>query len=150
MTTQEIKAGESFNGPSKTLTDAHFMLFSAVTGDTHPIHYDNEYAKRTRFKKPVAHGLLLTSLGALGASNARDRLAGLVMVEQGSTFLKPAMVGDTVSPKFTIERIWKVGSRRYCRVTTELLNQDDECIMRGFHVYRILKEKEVVKNAGAT
>lgn len=130
--------GEIFKGPSKTLTDAHFMMFSAVTGDTHPIHYDVEYAKKTRFKKPLAHGLLLTSLVALGASDARERLDGLVMLEQGSTFLKPVMVGDTISPRLTFEKDWTEGSHRFCRFVTELFNQNEECVMRGFHVYRIL------------
>lgn len=129
----------AFKGPSKTLTDAHFLLFSAVTGDTHPIHYDTEYARRTRFKKPIAHGLLLSSLVALGASNARDRLDGLVMTEQGATFLKPAIVGDTIEPRFTFEKDWTEGPRSYCRFTTELFNQNDECIMRGFHTYRVLR-----------
>jgi len=35
--------------PSKTLTDAHFMFFAGMTGDAHPIHYDDEYAKKTRY-----------------------------------------------------------------------------------------------------
>jgi 3-hydroxybutyryl-CoA dehydratase len=141
MTVFEMSAGESFKGPSKTLTDAHFLMFSAVTGDTHPIHYDIEYAKHTRFKKPIAHGLLLSSLVALGASNGRDRLESLAMAEQGTTFLKPAVVGDTIEPRFTFEKAWTEGSRRYCRFTTELFNQRGECIMRGFHIYHILQKK---------
>ena len=67
-TSVPIKVGEVFDGPSKTLTDAHFLLFSGVTGDVHPVHYDVEYAKQSRFGKPVAHGLLLNSLVALGSA----------------------------------------------------------------------------------
>jgi 3-hydroxybutyryl-CoA dehydratase len=142
MSEFKMTEGESFKGPSKTLTDAHFTMFSAVTGDTHPIHYDVEYAKRTRFKKPIAHGLLLSSLVALGASDARERLDGLVMVEQGSTFLKPVVVGDTMAPRLTFEKNWTEGSHRFCRFTTELFNQNGDCVMRGFHVYRILQKTE--------
>ena len=136
-----LQVGETFEGPSKTLTDAHFLMFSAVTGDVHPIHYDVEYAKRTRFGKPLAHGLLLVSLTALGASNARERLEGFVFVEAGNRFLMPAVVGDTVSPHFTVERIWQEGHRRFCRVKTELRNQRSETLLEGFHVYRTLDEK---------
>ena len=62
MNNSDLNEGERFEGPSKTLTDAHFLFFSALTGDVHPIHYDAEYAKSTRFGKPLAHGLLLSSL----------------------------------------------------------------------------------------
>src|SRR5689334_1779447 len=75
-TSDSLAEGETFEGPSKTLTDAHFLLFSGVTGDVHPSHYDVEYAKKTRFGKPLAHGLLLASMTALGASNARERIDG--------------------------------------------------------------------------
>ena len=45
MSFEPLKVGEVFEGPSKTLTDAHFLLFSGLTGDVHPIHYDVEYAR---------------------------------------------------------------------------------------------------------
>ena len=66
MADDELQPGQVFTSPSKTLTDAHFLFFSGLTGDNHPIHYDVEYARTTRFGKPLAHGLLLASLTALG------------------------------------------------------------------------------------
>jgi 3-hydroxybutyryl-CoA dehydratase len=141
MTPAPLQVGEAFEGPSKTLTDAHFLLFSGITGDVHPIHYDVEYARGTRFGKPLAHGLLLAGLTALGASNARERLEGFVFVEQGCRFLKPALVGDTVRPRFTVEKIWQEGERRFCRIKLALLNQRHETLLEGFHVYRILRHQ---------
>jgi acyl dehydratase len=135
-----ITEGDVFYGPSKTLTDAHFLMFSAVTGDVHPIHYDAEYAKQTRFGKPLAHGLLLASLTALGASSGRERCDGYVLVEQGSRFLHPAAVGDTVTPELVVERIWREGKRVMCRVQTKLTNQRGDTLLEGFHVYRVLEE----------
>ncbi|MCC6610367.1 MAG: MaoC family dehydratase N-terminal domain-containing protein [Burkholderiales bacterium] len=136
-----ITEGQCFEGPSKTLTDAHFLMFSGVTGDVHPIHYDVEYAKSTRFGKPVAHGLLLASLTALGASNARERIDGFVLVEQGSSFMTPACVGDTVTPRLEVERVWSDDGRRFCRLRTTLVNQRGEKLLEGFHVYRVLERK---------
>jgi acyl dehydratase len=133
------KEGDAFEGPSKTLTDAHFLFFSAVTGDVHPIHYDAEYAKGTRFGKPLAHGLLLQALTALGASSGRERLEGFVFVEQGCKFLKPALVGDTLRPRQVVEKMWKEGDKQFCRVKTTILNQRDELVLEGFHLYRVLK-----------
>ena len=135
-----ITEGEVLEGPSKTLTDAHFLLFSGVTGDVHPIHYDAEYTKQMRFGKPVAHGLLLASLTALGASNGRERIDGFVLVEQGSRFLQPALVGDTVKPTLQVESLWREGRRLMCRLKTKVTNQRGEVLLEGFHVYRVLED----------
>jgi acyl dehydratase len=141
MSARPLEVGEEFEGPSKTLTDAHFLLFSGITGDVHPIHYDVEYAKQTRFGKPLAHGLLLAGMTALGASNARERIEGFVFVEQGCRFLKPAVIGDTVRPRFVVEKIWQEGERKYCRFKTTLLNQRNETLLEGFHLYRVLRHE---------
>jgi len=135
-TPRELVPGTTFEGPSKTLNDTHFVLFSAITGDVHPIHYDVEYASQTRFGKPLAHGLLLASMTALGASTARDQIEGLVFVEQGCNFLSPAVVGDTIRPRMVFEKRWQEGHRIFYRFTTSLLNQRGEALLEGFQVYR--------------
>jgi acyl dehydratase len=142
MSAELPKEGDAFEGPSKTLTDAHFLFFSALTGDVHPIHYDVEYAKSTRFGKPLAHGLLLSALTALGASTGRERLDGFIFLEQGCRFLKPATVGDTIRPRQVIERIWEENKKTFCRVKTSLLNQRDEVLVEGFHLYRVLRDEK--------
>lgn len=139
MPIDELKPGEVFLSPSKTLTDAHFLFFSGLTGDNHPIHYDVEYARATRFGKPLAHGLLLASMTALGASSATHRIDGFVFVEQGSRFLKPAMVGDTIQPRLVVEKVWREGARRFVRFATALVNQRGETVLEGFHVYRVVE-----------
>lgn len=138
MALSKIEPGRRFAGPSKTMTDAHFLMFSAVSGDVHPIHYDVEYARSTPFGEPVAHGLLLAGLMALGASEARGDLGALAMVEQGCRFLKPVKVGDTVRPEFELERVWNEAGREFCRFKTMLKSHSGETLAEGFHVYRIL------------
>ncbi len=138
----EIEPGQVFTSPSKTLTDAHFLFFSGLTGDNHPIHYDVEYAKSTRFGAPLAHGLLLAAMTALGGSDASFRIDGFVFVEQGSRFLKPVLVGDTIQSRLTVEKIWKEGRRQFVRFATVLRNQRDESVLEGFHVYQIVPRKE--------
>jgi hypothetical protein len=45
-TFDDLRVGEIFRAPSRTLTDAHASAFQAVSADNHPIHYDVEYARR--------------------------------------------------------------------------------------------------------
>jgi len=141
MADDELQPGQVFTSPSKTLTDAHFLFFSGLTGDNHPIHYDVEYARTMRFGKPLAHGLLLASLTALGASPASPHLDGFVFVEQGCRFLKPVAVGDTIQPRLTVDRVWRDGRRRFVRLATSITNQRGETVLEGFHLYQIIPRR---------
>ena len=134
----EIEEGQVFSTPSKTLTDAHFLFFSGLTGDNHPIHYDVEYAKSTKFGAPLAHGLLLAGMTALGGSDASFQIDGFVFIEQGSRFLKPVTVGDTIRTELKVEKIWQEGKRRFVRFATAMINQRDEAVLEGFHIYQIV------------
>ena len=133
----DLVAGEVIASPSKTLTDAHFLFFAGLTGDNHPIHYDVEYAKASAFGRPLAHGLLLAAMTAAGASALSPRLEGLVFIEQGCRFLKPAFVGDTITPTLTVERIWSQGAKQFVRLQTALTNQRHERVLEGFQIYRV-------------
>ena len=43
---EDLRVGDVFRAPSRTLTDAHASAFQTVSADNHPIHYDAEYARR--------------------------------------------------------------------------------------------------------
>jgi len=40
----ELKLGEVFNLPSRTIGDANFAAFQTVSLDNHPIHYESPEA----------------------------------------------------------------------------------------------------------
>ena len=65
---EDLAPGLQFAGEPVVLSLQHFSGFAALTGDAHPLHYDEAYAAQTHFKRPVAHGLLLMALTALGAT----------------------------------------------------------------------------------
>ena len=142
----QLKEGLEFCGPSKTLNDAHFLFFSGLTGDVHPIHYDVVYASSMKFGRPLAHGLLLASLTALGASELRTQIEGFVIVEQGCRYLAPVFINDTIEPRFVLEKLWSEGHREFCRFKTSLVNQRGEVVLEGFHVYRVIPKKIEEKN----
>jgi len=84
----DFALGDRFRSPGHTLGEAHFLLFSGLTGDNHPIHYDEDYARQTRFGARVAHGLLVMAMSALGASPLAQRLetSMIAFLEQGCRF----------------------------------------------------------------
>jgi acyl dehydratase len=139
--TVNLTVGETIQSPSKTLTDAHFLFFAGLTGDNHPIHYDIEYARQRKFGRPLAHGLLMASMTAAGASAFSPRMEGFVFVEQGCRFLRPSFVGDTITPRLTVDRIWSEKGRNFVRFSTAITNQRGETVLEGFQLYAI-KQKE--------
>jgi len=134
----DLTAGLTFSGKPVALSPEHFSGFAALTGDKHPIHYDAAFAATTQFKRPVAHGLLLTSLTALGATSFSTALenAMVALVEQQMRFLHPAFVGDVVTPDFeVISNKPLADGRAIVELGVRLSNQDGAHILEGRHVY---------------
>lgn len=44
-----------------TITDEMVRCFAELTGDNNPVHLDDAYAVQTRFKRRIAHGMLVSS-----------------------------------------------------------------------------------------
>ena len=135
----DFKVGDRFRSPSRTLGDAAFLFFAGITGDNHPIHYDDEYARQTRFGARVAHGLLAMAMTAVGASPLSHRLheSMIAFVEQGCRFVKPVLFGDTVHPEFEVIGLERKGDRGLLRLGVRLTNQRGDVVLEGHHLYLI-------------
>ena len=137
----DLKVGDRWQTPSRTMTDAMFAFFAGMTGDNHPLHYDDEYARtKTPFGGRLAHGLLLMGMTAVGASPLAHRLhdSMIAFLEQGCRFLKPVVIGDTLYPEHEVaatER--KSGERGIVRIAARVKNQRAEVVLDGFHVYLV-------------
>ena len=136
---EDFRVGDRFGSPSKTLTDAHFLFFAGMTGDAHPIHYDDEYAKTTRFEQRLAHGLLLTSMTAVGASTLAPVIEHSIVafVEQTTHFRAPAFIGDTLKPDHEVVALERKRSAGLLTLRVTLINQRNETILEGEHRYLI-------------
>ena len=144
---EDFELGEVYRSPAKTLTDAHFLFFSGMTGDNHSIHYDDEYAKNTRFGKRVTHGLLVTALGCLGASTLSPLVeeSMVAFLEQSSRFLKPVLIGDTVKPELEVSALIPRTDVGVLRLITRMTNQRAEVVLEGTQAYLIKKRPKTDK-----
>ena len=80
---------------SQTITDADIKAFSGISGDKNPVHMDDEYAKNSRYKKRIAHGMLSASFfSALFGTKIPGE--GCVYVAQSLRFKRPVYLDDTV------------------------------------------------------
>jgi acyl dehydratase len=133
----DFQIGDRFESPGRTVGDAHFLSFAGLTGDNHPIHYDEEYARKTRFGARVAHGLLVMAMTAVGASPLSHRLAQsmIAFAEQDCRFLKPVLLNDTVHPEFEVVGLDRKGERGLLRLAVRVKNQRGELVLEGHHAY---------------
>jgi 3-hydroxybutyryl-CoA dehydratase len=148
---EDFSQGQTFPGPTRTITQADVLSFAALTGDKHPLHYDDDYAKTTRFGRPVVHGLHLMALTALGATPLAERLtlSMIAFLEQHAHFQKPVFKDDTVRPQFEIEGIEHQPGREWgkLKIKVRLINQRDEIVLEGRHVYRIRRRADAKARA---
>src|SRR3954470_22265649 len=81
---------------SLTLTAHHVATFAALTGDYNPLHFDADFAAKTRFGALVVQGGLTT--GLLHALVATDLPGpGSVFLSQNWKFTAPVFIGDTIT-----------------------------------------------------
>jgi 3-hydroxybutyryl-CoA dehydratase len=138
---EDFTVGQKHEGASRTISQADVLAFSSLTGDAHPIHYDPEYAKKTRFGRPIVHGLHLVALTAVGATTLSTQLkeAMIAFLEQGANFLKPVFIDDTVHSTFEVAEVDHKPGRDWGRVKLRvtLANQSGETVLEAFHAYRL-------------
>lgn len=102
--------------------------FAKASGDDNPIHLDDEYAKKTIFKKRILHGFLGGSVfskvfGTLYPGN------GTIYLKQNMSFYKPMFVETDYVAKFKVVEIDSIKNR--AKVTTEIYDNENQLIIGG-------------------
>jgi len=88
----------------RTITDADIVTFAGVSGDTNPVHLNDEYAKKTQFGSRIAHGMLTASLISTVIGTKLPG-PGSIYVSQTHRFRAPVRVGDTVMARAEIVKL---------------------------------------------
>lgn len=150
---EDFSPGQIFAGASRHISEDDVLAFAALTGDKHPIHYDDDYAKATRFGRPIVHGLHLIALTALGAAPLSEQLKDsmVAMLGESAAFQRPVFKDDVVRSQFEIESVEPRSDRDWGTLTIKvrLINQNDEMVLEGRHVYRIRSRDGAAKRGGA-
>ena len=75
--------------------------FCKVSGDFNPLHFDEEFAATTPFKKPIVHGALVNSIFSrvMGMDFPGN---GSVYLKQMTEFKRPIYVGQEYRAYFEI------------------------------------------------
>lgn len=100
---EDLEVGQSAS-VTKIVSDEDIRRFAEITGDTNPVHLDDEYAAGTAFGGRIAHGML--SAGLISAVIGTHLPGpGTVYLDQSVKFRLPIRPGDEVETRVTITDI---------------------------------------------
>lgn len=130
-TIDDLKPGmsESF---TKTVTERDVQSFGEISGDTNPVHFDEEFARATPFKGRIAHGLLSASYisTVLGMKMPGP---GTIFLSVSARFKAPVRIGDTVTATCTVREVFaerrRVAFDCVCKVGDTVVIEGDVLVM---------------------
>ena len=113
---------------SMTVTADDVQKFAELSGDYNPLHFDDEFAAKTRFGRLVAQGGLTT--GLLHALVAMDMPGpGTVFLSQNWKFTAPVYIGDSITAEAEILSIHE--NKPVTQLAIVIKNQDGEIVLEG-------------------
>ena len=100
---EDLSIGQSAE-TTRVVTASDVEAFAAVSGDTNPVHLDEDYAKTTTFQTRIAHGMLS---GAYISAVIGTKLPGpgSIYLSQSMRFRRPVKLGDAVVARVTIQAL---------------------------------------------
>lgn len=142
-TFEELRIGEVFRAPSRTVTDAHASAFQTVSADNHPVHYDVEWAKAHGHSAPVVHGLQVLAFTAPGATLFPHVIGEVFVSFEGLScrFLREVHAGDTLYSQLEITALEPAEDMGRVTASVTVHNQHDELVLSGDHTYLLKRQR---------
>ena len=121
------------------VTEEHIELFARLSGDRNPLHFDDDFARRTRFGRRVVHGGVTSAI--LNALVAEDLPGpGSVFMEQNLRYIAPVHPGDVITGQLTV-----TGARQdkpIYTVAVRVTRQDGVVALEGTCVVYVMKPRD--------
>jgi 3-hydroxybutyryl-CoA dehydratase len=129
----DVEVGQHWESLGRTITEADIVNFAGLSGDFNPIHIDHEFAASTPFRRPIAHGLLVFSVGSgLGLFAPPMRTLAILEVREWR-FHEPVYIGDTLHVRSEVLHKEPRGRGRRGVVTwkRQIMKQDKKLAQEG-------------------
>ncbi len=142
---EDVRAGDTFESPTRTITEPDLVDFAGLSGDFNPLHTDEEFAKTTEYGQRIAHGSLVVSIvtGLRQRMGLFDRtIIGLLEIRSWR-FLKPVFIGDTIQAVTVIKELRETSKsdRGLMIQGIKVLNQHGEVVQEGEFVMLIRRRE---------
>ena len=114
------------------VSEADVVRFADVSGDRNPVHLDEAFARTTRFKGRIVHGMLSASFLSTAIAS-RLPGPGTIYLTQNLSFRAPVRIGDRVEARVTVTDIIREKARvmlkTVCRVGETVVIDGDALVM---------------------
>ncbi|MFN3282926.1 MAG: MaoC family dehydratase [Pseudothermotoga sp.] len=122
-----FQIGQSYD-EAFVVTEKMVKDFSELTGDKNPVHLDEEYAKSTRFKKRICHGMLVVSLisKVLGMDFPGP---GTILVKQQFKYRSPVYIDEKIVVRVKITQV--IPERQRMLLDTNVIKEDGTTAIEG-------------------
>jgi acyl dehydratase len=120
---------------SRSISDRDIELFTELTGDHNPLHYDADAAERSRFGGIIVQGGVTS--GLLNAVVAEDLPGpGSVFLHVDWNFRAPVRPGDVITAEVEVLDVRE--DKPISKLRTTISNQDNVVVLDGTAVvYRV-------------
>ena len=113
---------------SRSISDRDIALFTELTGDRNPLHYDADAAARSRFGGIIVQGGVTS--GLLNAVVAEDLPGpGSVFLHVDWSFRAPVRPGDVITAEVEVLEVRE--DKPISTLRTTISNQDDVVVLEG-------------------
>ncbi len=113
---------------TRVVTSRDIELFTEMTGDRNPLHYDSDLASRTKFGGIIVQGGVTT--GLLNAVVAQDLPGpGSVFLNLNLDFHAPVRPGDEITA--AVEVLETRADKPVTKLRTTITRQDDVVVVTG-------------------
>ena len=113
---------------SITVTAEHVKKFAEISGDYNPLHFDEAFVAKSKFKKLVVQGGLTT--GLLHALVAMDMPGpGTVFLSQNWKFTAPVFINDTITAEAEVISVHE--SKPVTQLKIKVTRQHGETVLEG-------------------
>lgn len=117
---------------ARTITETDIVMFAGISGDTNPMHLNEEYARETPFKGRIAHGML-SACFITTVLGTRLPGPGCIYMSQNLRFKSPVRIGETVTTTVTVTDIIpekrRVALSTICTVLGKPVIEGDALVM---------------------
>ncbi len=111
---EDLEVGQTAS-LARTVSESDVYTFAGITGDSNPVHINQEFAETTLFKERIVHGMF--SAGLISAVlGTRLPGPGAIYLDQTLKFKAPVHINDTLTATATIDEI--DAKRRRVKLTT--------------------------------
>jgi len=113
---------------SRAVTSRDIELFTEISGDRNPLHYDEEVARATRFGGIVVQGGVTSAI--LNAVVAEDLPGpGTVFLEVNWSFKAPVRPGDTITGEVEVTKVRP--DKPITELQTRVTRDDGTLVLEG-------------------